>query len=60
MTPDRLTVSDVAQMFGVTKWTVYVWTSKRLIPFYKIGNHKVYFLKKEVEAWEKRNKVEAE
>ncbi len=52
---DRLlTVTDLCQRYGISKWTVYQWTAKELIPYLKIGGQ-LRFRLKDLEAWEEQN-----
>lgn len=48
--PALLTVSEVAAMLRVEVSTIYVWTSKRKIPFRKVGG-RLRFDHDEILAW---------
>jgi len=49
-----LNLMDVCQRYGISKWTVYSWTAKNLIPHLKIGG-KILFRQKDLEKWEESN-----
>ena len=54
---DRLlTITDVCQRYGVSKWTVYQWTMRNYIPHLKLGGQ-LRFRLKDLEAWEEQNLV---
>lgn len=48
-------LSDVAEMLGLSKQTLYGKTSRREIPHYKLGKS-IYFKRDEVMAWALKNK----
>jgi len=48
-------LTDVAEMLGLSKQTLYGKTSRREIPFYKLGRS-VYFKRDEIIAWALKNK----
>jgi len=52
-----LSPQELATMLGVSKLTVYGWTSRQQIPFYRIGRL-VRFRPEEVERWLTERKVE--
>ena len=47
---DFFTVEELANFLRVKRSTVYSWTHRKLIPYFKHGN-RIYFLKKHVEAF---------
>ena len=49
-----LNLMDVCQRYGISKWTVYSWTAKNLIPHLKIGG-KILFRQKDLKKWEESN-----
>jgi excisionase family DNA binding protein len=51
-----LTVDDLAVLTGMSKRTIYRFTSSRQIPFYKPNNKVVYFNRNEVENWLLQNR----
>jgi excisionase family DNA binding protein len=48
---ELLSLLDVCQRYGLSKWTIYQKTSKGLIPYLKIGG-KILFRVKDLEKWE--------
>lgn len=52
-----LTPEELAEMLGVSKLTIYGWTSRRAIPFYRIGRL-VRFRQEDVDSWIQENKIE--
>jgi len=51
-----LSMQQCAEFLNVSVPTVYGWINKNIIPHYKPGGGKLYFSKKEVIAWVKKNK----
>lgn len=49
-TPQLLTVEEVAALLRVQVSTIYVWTSKRKIPFRKVGG-RLRFDRSDVMRW---------
>ena len=47
---DLLKVEDVAQLLGVSKSTIYTWTSEQVIPHFKIGG-RVLFRRHHIDKW---------
>jgi excisionase family DNA binding protein len=54
-----MTVSEAAKYLGVSVGTVYKFTSRREIPFYKPRGGRVYFLKTDLEEFIFRNRSAA-
>lgn len=52
-----LSVSDVAELLGVTRQTIYQLRAAHKIPFVKIGSS-VRFEEEQIKAWIKANTVE--
>lgn len=52
-----LTLDDVCVLTGLKKSYLYQLTSRREIPYYRPNGKLVYFDRKEVEAWQRRNRV---
>lgn len=65
MEPFVLNIEDVAERLGVTRQTIYTWTRKRIIPYYKVGK-KICFNKDDIMEYLKNyraksiNEIEAE
>lgn len=54
---DRLlTPEEVCQRYSIKKNTLYQWTSKNLIPYFKRGG--LRFKENELEKWENRGTVD--
>lgn len=51
-----LGIGDVCVRYEVSKWTVYQWTARNLIPHLKIGGL-VRFRLKDLENWEEQSIV---
>lgn len=49
-----LTPEEVCQRYRISKWTLYQWTSKCLIPHLKIGG-KILFREIDIEEWEQNS-----
>lgn len=49
-----LAIQDICQRYKISKWTLYQWTSKRLIPHIKI-NGKILFRETDLKKWEERH-----
>lgn len=48
---DRLlSVADVAEVLGLSRFTVYAWASKRRLPAIKVGS-RLMFRRPDLEAW---------
>lgn len=52
------TFEEAALITGLQKSYLYQLTSKHEIPFYKPNNKMLYFDRKELEEWMKRNRVQ--
>jgi len=52
-----LSPEELSLMLGVSKLTVYGWTSRQKIPFYRVGRL-VRFRPEEIEGWLAERKVE--
>jgi len=52
-----LSPKDLAEYLGISLRTVYLWTSLRQIPFYRLGRL-VRYSQKEIESWMKNKKIE--
>jgi len=51
-----LTPEQVCERYGISRWTLYQWTSKHLIPYLKIrGLNR--FREEDLEKWEEQNLV---
>ncbi len=46
-----LTPEQICERYGISKWTLYQWTSKNLIPHLKIRGM-IRFVEQEIEGWE--------
>ena len=63
--PFVLNIEEVAERLGVTRQTIYTWTRKRIIPYYKVGK-KICFNKDDIMEYLKNyraksiNEIEAE
>lgn len=51
-----LTIDDVASLTGLGKNYIYNLTSKKKIPHYKPSSRLLYFDRKDIEDWMKRNR----
>ncbi len=54
-----LTPEQVCGHYGISKWTLYRWTSKNLIPHLKIGGM-VRFKEDVLKQWEEKGVVKTE
>lgn len=54
-----LTLDDVALLTGLSKNHLYNLTSRNEIPYYRPRGKQIYFDRAEIEAWMKRNRVNA-
>lgn len=52
-----LTIDDVALLTGISKSSIYRMTCQNRIPYYRPMGGKVYFDRKEIEDWLRRNRV---
>ena len=52
-----LNIDDVAVLTGLSKSTLYKLTCSKEIPFYRPNGKLIYFDRKEIEQWMKRNRV---
>lgn len=52
-----LTIGDVVILTGITKQSLYRMTCQNRIPYYRPMGGKVYFDRKEIEDWLRRNRV---
>ena len=52
-----LDLSDVSELTGMSKSTLYRLTSEKKIPHYKPTAKLLYFDRNEIEAWMKQNRV---
>lgn len=48
---------ELAEWLGVSDKTVYQWTTKKKIPYYKPYGQTLYFKRTEVEKWLTQNRV---
>ena len=55
-TDEYLTLQQAAEYLGYKPSYMYKLTHRRLIPFYKPTNKKIYFKKSDLDAWIKRNR----
>ncbi len=51
-----LTLKEAAQFLRVSPWTIYRWTSKGLLGFFKPNGRVLYFKKADLEAFAFRNR----
>lgn len=51
-----LTIEDVVSLTGLTKAHIYKLTCNKQIPHYKPNNRLLYFDRKEIEDWMRRNR----
>jgi len=62
MTPEAsineapLTLKQAAEYLHVSPFTLYKWTSKGSVPFYKPNNRHLYFRREELDKWVNRNR----
>ncbi len=49
-----LTLTEVCQRYGISKWTLYRWTSEGLIPHLKLRGL-IRFREQDLKKWEERN-----
>lgn len=49
-----LTLTDVCERYGISKYTVYQWTARDFIPHLKIGGL-LRFREQDLRRWEERN-----
>lgn len=54
-----LNIDDVAVLTGLSKSTLYKMTCAKEIPFYRPNGKMIFFDRKEIESWMKRNRVAA-
>lgn len=54
-----LTIDDFILLTGLTKSTVYKMTSTNQIPHYKPSGRTLFFEKKDVEEWLRKNRVDS-
>ena len=54
-----LNIDDVSVLTGLSKSTLYKMTCSKEIPFYRPNGKLIYFDRKEIECWMKRNRVAA-
>lgn len=52
-----LTLNDVAKLTGLSKSHIYKLTCSRQIPHYKPNAKALYFDRKEIEDWQRQNRV---
>ena len=52
-----LTIDDVVLLTGISKSSIYRLTSQKKMPFYKPNGGYIYFDRKEIEEWQKKNRV---
>lgn len=52
--PERMSLSETALYLGVSKQTMYGYTSSRKIPFHKFGK-RIFFYTRELDDWLKSN-----
>jgi excisionase family DNA binding protein len=52
--PERISLLETAQYLGVSKQTMYGYTSSRKIPFHKFGK-RIFFYTQELDDWLKNN-----
>ena len=55
-----LSVDEVSEMLGVTKATIYSWTSRNKIPHIKLSKRLLKFRKNDIEAWIAKRAVGAD
>ena len=51
------TIDDMVTITGITKQSLYRMTCQNKIPYYRPMGGKIYFDRKEIEDWLKRNRV---
>lgn len=57
-TEERMSISEVAQMLGVSRYTIWKWARAGLLPVpVRIGGRQ-YYLKSEMEVWVEERKAE--
>lgn len=52
-----LTIDDVVLLTGISKQTLYKMTCKKQIPHYKPTAKLLFFDRKEIEDWQRKNRV---
>ena len=55
-----LTIEDASLLLGIVPRTLYKWTMNKIVPHYKPNGKIVYFDRKELEDWMRRNRVASE
>jgi excisionase family DNA binding protein len=55
-----LSVDEVSEMLGVTKATIYSWTSRNKIPHIKLSKRLLKFSKNDIEAWIAKRAISAD
>jgi excisionase family DNA binding protein len=55
-----LSVDELSEILGVTKATIYSWTSRNKIPHIKLSKRLLKFRKNDIEAWIARRAVSAD
>ena len=48
---ETMTIEDVAIYTGLSKSTIYKYTSMNLIPYYSPSGKKIYFIRREIDDW---------
>jgi excisionase family DNA binding protein len=55
-----LNVDELSEILGVTKATIYSWTSRNKIPHIKLSKRLLKFKKNDIEAWIAKRAVSAD
>ncbi len=53
-----LNTEEAAKFLGIKKWTLYRYTCRKEIPYFKLGGKLNRYLKSELIEWLKRNRIE--
>lgn len=52
-----MSFTEACKYLNISKSYLYKYTHKHLIPFYKPGGKKIFFSKKDLDAWIFKNKI---
>jgi len=52
------TTKELSEYLGISKQTIYQWTSQHRIPFIKFGKGRIRFKLEKVEKWIKEHSIE--
>ena len=46
-----LTIKELSQRTGLSKWTIYELVERNQIPYLRLGKRKIYFLEEKILRW---------